>query len=94
MVTSDDGQQRAVSVRLSGQTADGLGDSDTVWRAAIYFAVREIEFGLRGENWSAPVEGGPDFEVTVSADELARFMGGPSANVALNDGAVVGEFGS
>jgi hypothetical protein len=94
LVTSDDGLNRGVTIRLGGQSADSLGDSDAVWRAAIYYSVRELEFAARGEGWGAPVEGGPDFEVTASADELARFIGSPSASVALNDGAVVGEFGA
>jgi hypothetical protein len=94
LVTNDDGHHRTVSVRLSDQTADGLGESDAVWRAAIYYAVRELEFAVRGDAWGVPVEDGPTIEIPVSGDELARFIGGRSANVPLNDGAVVGEFGA
>jgi len=94
LVTSDDGNHRSVSIRLAGQTADGLGESDTVWRAAIYYAARELEFAVRGDAWGVPVEDGPAIEIPVSGDELARFIGGLSASVPLNDGAVVGEFGA
>ena len=94
LVTNDDGHQRAVTVHLSGQGHDGLGDHDAVRRAAIYYAVRELEFAVRGEGWGVPVEDGPAFEITVTADELARFLGESSAGVPLDDGAAVGEFGA
>jgi len=56
--------------------------------------VREVEFAVRGDAWGVPVEDGPAIEIPVSGDELARFIGGLSASVPLNDGAVVGEFGA
>ncbi len=93
LITSEAGEQRPVSVVLSGQGPATAKDDDAAWKAAIYFAIEEVELGLRGEGWAVPVEDGAPFEVHVSADSIARFVGEPSGDISLDQGAVVGEFG-
>jgi hypothetical protein len=93
VVTNEDGQQRSVSVGLSGQGESTAHDDDAAWRAAVFFAAEEVELAIRGEGWGIHLEGGAPLLVTATADSVARFVGEPSAGISLEDGAVVGEFG-
>jgi hypothetical protein len=93
LVTGDDGEQRPVTIALDAAGATAATDEDATWRAAIFYAVEEVELALRGENWGVHLEGGPPFVVTATQPEIARFVGEHTAGVPLDDGAVVGEFG-
>jgi len=93
LVKGDDGAQRPVTVVLDAQGGGAATDEDATWRAAIFYAVEEVEIALRGENWGVHLEGGPSFVVTATQPEISRFVGDHTAGVPLDDGAVVGEFG-
>jgi hypothetical protein len=95
-ITRDDGEQRIVSVVLSGQSSDldlqGVNQADA-WRAAVFYAVGELEVSFMGDAWGVDPEEGAALVVEAPGPAIARFVGDASAGIALDDGAVVGEFG-
>jgi hypothetical protein len=95
LIIGDDGNQRSVSVTLhEGPQVPNQADvsPDELWRAALFYAVEQLEIAFKGEGWGLQLEGGPTFDVEVSDDQLRRFVGAPSSGISLEDGATVGEF--
>jgi hypothetical protein len=97
LITRDDGERRRVAVLLTGQSSrDALEDvsAEDAWRAAVFYAARELEILFRGEGWGIEPEGGEPFVIEAPGLAIIRFVGAHSSSVSLNDGAVVGEFGA
>jgi hypothetical protein len=88
VVTDDDGARSSVSLVLSGPAQV----DDDVWRAAVLNGVERLEFAFKGDGWGVHVEGGPTFDVELTEDQVAPFIGERSAGVSLDDGSIVGEF--
>jgi hypothetical protein len=96
LVTGDEGERRTVVIRLHGPSHSAMrtANEEDAWRAAVFYAVEQLEVAFKGEGWGVHLdEGGPSFVVEASGDSIARFVGESSARISLDDGAVVGEFG-
>jgi hypothetical protein len=91
LVTSDEGKVQPLSLMLSSQTLrQELGDvsPDDAWRAAIAWALLEMETGYRELDWASAENG----ELQAHGPSLVSLLGDPNSSISLDEGAVAGEF--
>ena len=88
-VVSDDAAHRRVAlVRVVGAEPA----TDVVWGAAVLYAVEQIEFGFKGQNWGVQVEDAAPLLVEVTGETADRLADDPSEGLLLKVGGIVGEF--
>jgi len=87
-VTSDDAAHR----RVAWVRAVGTEPNDDRWNAILLYAVEQLEFGFKGQNWGVAIEDREPLLVEVTEATATHLAAGSKPGAALDVGGIVGEF--
>ena len=88
VVSDDTAHRRVALVRVIGAEPA----TDVVWGAAVLYAVEQIEFGFKGQNWGVQVEDAAPLLIEVTGETADRLADDPSEGLLVKVGGIVGEF--
>ena len=87
-VTSDDTAHR----RVAWVHAVGTEPDADRWGIILLYAVEQLEFGFKGQNWGVAIEDREPLLVEVTEATATHLVAESKPGVALDVGGIVGEF--